>query len=115
MNSSARIVAKLIHTPSDSKVRHFIGAPPELTGGTDTRWEMPPPAVLLIEPSESGVLLIRYADDGRFAGDTWHATVDEAKEQAAYEFGQTISAWQDLPADVNDVVGFMTSAKTGKV
>jgi hypothetical protein len=71
---------------------------------------MPSAAVLVIERSEDGVLLIRYTESGGFAGDTWHPNTDEAQEQAAYEFGDSVSVWREIPTDVNDVVAFLTSA-----
>jgi len=108
MNTPARIAARL--TAYKPKVHHYIGAPPEVTGGVETRNEMPLTSVLLIERSEDGVLLIRYAANGQFAGDTWHSTVEEAKEQALFEFGESLSPWKDIPVDVNDVLAFMTSA-----
>jgi len=104
-----RVAAKLAFSPASPKVRHHFGAPPEATGASDVRTLMPDSKVLLIEPSKDGVFLIRYAMNGQFAGDTWHSTIDEAKDQAAYEFGEAVSAWKDVPKDVNDVVAFVTS------
>lgn len=40
-----------------------------------------------------GVFLLRYSDDGRFVGDTWHMSVEDAKDQAAFEFGASLGAW----------------------
>lgn len=111
MINSVRIAARLSSALIDSKVRPYIGASSELGGIAKTQEELPLAAILLIERSESGVLLIRYAANGRFAGDTWHPNLDEAKEQVTCEFGEeAVSAWKEIPADVSDVVAFMTSA-----
>lgn len=32
-------------------------------------------------------IMYRYTDDGRFCGDTWHPSFEEALEQAKYEYG----------------------------
>jgi len=32
-------------------------------------------------------MMIRYADDGRFGGDTWHENLEAAFAQAEYEYG----------------------------
>jgi hypothetical protein len=79
---------------SDFQVRtnHWAGAPPE-AGTKDTRTAMPKAAKLTIEESQSGVFLYRFSEIGEFAGDTWHATVEEAKEQATFEFGGALTPW----------------------
>jgi hypothetical protein len=43
------------------------------------------------------VLLVRYVATGEFGGDTWHATVDEAKGQGEYEFGAI--SWHTAPSE----------------
>jgi len=59
---------------------------------------------LVIEQDDPGFLLFRYTTDGSFAGDTWHETVDHAKEQANFEFGNAVSEWSSVPDDVADPV-----------
>ena len=94
------------------KTKHYVGLPPELTQGTDVRHQMPPADVLVVmrntpvkdpaalrilaklregaapsEPgddsAEPGWLLFRYTWDGDDAGDTWHESLEYAKERAA--------------------------------
>lgn len=108
MTYSARVAATLSFPTNDLKARHNVGSSTEFGRGHDLQGGLPQASVLLIEGSDSGVLLIRYASNGRFAGDTWHPTVDEAKEQAIYEFGKAVSVWKEVPTDVNDIVAFMT-------
>ncbi|HJW41313.1 MAG TPA: hypothetical protein VJ476_08805 [Rhizomicrobium sp.] len=61
---------------------------------------------LLIEEGDDGVFL--YTIRPGMIGDTWHATVDEAKAQAAYELGRICGPWHLVDAD------FGNRLKTGK-
>jgi len=57
--------------------------------------DLPLPTYLEIEIDESGhAMLYRYRDDGAFCGDTWHESLQDAKEQAAYEYGISELAWR---------------------
>jgi hypothetical protein len=105
MTHRKRLVAKILATPLTLKVRHYRGLPPQLSGG-DHREELARAAVLSIEVEDDGVFLYRFAADGAFAGDTWHQTLDEALEQAKFEFSDAISDLTPVPVDVEDVVTF---------
>jgi hypothetical protein len=48
-----------------------------------------------IVDSEGGFLLVRYSASGEFVGDTWHVTVDEAKQQAKFEFEIDVADWKE--------------------
>jgi hypothetical protein len=54
-----------------------------------------PAAVAEIQQTENGFFLVRFTATGDFAGDTWHATLDEAKEQATFEFELDEEGWVD--------------------
>jgi hypothetical protein len=88
--------AKILATHLGPKVRHYWGLPPQLSGAND-REEMARAAILSIEVEGDGVFLCRFAADGAFAGDTWHQTVEEAQEQAKFEFGNAISIGSRSP------------------
>lgn len=60
------------------------------------------PRALLILRNASGVFLERLSPEGESVGDTWHQTVDEAKEQAAEEFGELLSPWTVVPEGIPD-------------
>ena len=64
------------------------------------------PALVAIEEKPDGVFLFRFRHDGQVVGDTWHTTVEEAKQQARFEFGDSLSDWKSVPADVEDLVSF---------
>lgn len=101
-----RLLSILSAGPATTKVKHYLGAPPELTGGDDTRQEMGSPAYLVIEANPDGVFLYRYDNNGECVGDTWHMNVDDAKHQAEYEYESLLQEWQDVPAEVEDVSAF---------
>ena len=68
---------------------------------------MPIAEALLIEIETDGVFLFRLSADGHFAGDTWHQSIEGAKEQAEFEFGPGLSNWASLPPEVDDVIAYI--------
>jgi hypothetical protein len=44
------------------------------------------------------VFLDRVTIDGSSAGDTWHESVDDAKEQALAEYDGMLGEWHQFPA-----------------
>lgn len=62
--------------------------------------------VLLVAAGNSSVMLFRYTAHGEFGGDTWHATPDDAQEQADYEYGDALGQWVEVPEDVKDAHAF---------
>lgn len=112
MTDSKRLASKVISSGSEPKVRHYLGMPSGVASASETRTRLPPASVLLIESTESGVFLYRYSAEGQFAGDTWHFTVDDAKAQAKSEYGSSVSAWKEVPTDINDIVNFMNSSQS---
>jgi hypothetical protein len=51
---------------------------------------------IVTEEHPEGIYLFRYADDWSFAGDTWHANLEEALEQAAWEFSVDQLDWRPI-------------------
>jgi hypothetical protein len=88
------------------RVKHYIGAPPELTQGEDTRRQLGAAHFLVIDENSDGVFLLRYGNGGEYVGDTWHINIDDAKHQASYEFGDRVRDWTSVPPEVGDVVEF---------
>jgi hypothetical protein len=58
---------------------------------------MPWPAVIVIEESPKDAMLLRYGPDGTFAGDTWHESTADAKEQAKFEYDGLLCDWRPIP------------------
>jgi hypothetical protein len=82
----------------------FLGAP----GGPQS--PLPLPVVLVIDRAADGVYLLRYAEDGRFAGDTWHENEDDANEQAEYEYGPYLGSWLPTPEGLETEAAWVTWA-----
>jgi hypothetical protein len=108
---SVRMTAKVTGHLPEPKVKHYRGLPPELTGGKDLREPMQSPVLIAIEEKPDGVFLFRFTADGQVVGDTWHVTVEEAQQQARFEFPDLLSDWKSVPADVEDVVAFGLDAE----
>ncbi len=100
--AGVRLIAKITAVPLKPTVRHYTGFPSALSSNDQQR-DMPRAAVLIIETEEDGVSLYRVCSDGAFAGDTWHQTVEEAKEQTIFEYGAGISEWFLLPDDADPI------------
>jgi hypothetical protein len=103
---STRLIALVEQPVKPEKIRQFRGLPPDLTGGTDTREELPWPRVLLIEETPEGIFLFRFTKDSTCVGDTWHLDIEEAKEQASFEYGDYLTEWREVPLTVDDALGF---------
>jgi hypothetical protein len=59
--------------------------------------------VLIVANDEPGAMLFRYTTAGEFGGDTWHASVDAARAQAEYEYGEALLLpWLDVPEEISD-------------
>jgi hypothetical protein len=95
-------ISILNNLPIPPKTKHYIGLPPELSSGRDERHEMPLAAFLVIEEFVDYTMLIRYSVSGDYAGDTWHMNLQDAFEQASFEYGERIGAWDELPSDVGE-------------
>jgi len=92
--------------PADRHGRtvHQVGLPVELGGQPVT---MPPARFLVIEDGAEGSSVVRYADDGASAGDTWHPDHNQAVDQAAYEYGEL--SLLRVPVDEPDPVAWARS------
>jgi basic membrane lipoprotein Med (substrate-binding protein (PBP1-ABC) superfamily) len=65
-----------------------------------------PDVVLLVADNEPGAMLFRYTAHGEFGGDTWHPSADDAREQAADEYGDALSEWIEVPSDISEPHAF---------
>lgn len=102
---STRIEYALVTPLTDwPKVGHYVGSLPESARSlSDQRERLPQARVLLLERNEDGsVTLNRFDKDGSFAGDTWHPASEEAKDQAAYEYEQSLGEWHEVPEGTPD-------------
>ena len=94
-----------------ARVRHVVGFPPELTSGQDETDLLPMPDILVIdEASKGSVFLYRLSRSGEPCGDTWHQSIDDARHQAEYEYGDALGTWQHVPDDASDPQEFAVAA-----
>ena len=115
MAGSVRLFAIVHAQVLHPRVRHRLGLPPELTEGADDAQLLPQPHVLVIEEESQGsVFLYRMTQRGEPGGDTWHQSVEDAKDQAVYEYGDAVGAWNEIPADVPDAREFAVAATRTK-
>jgi hypothetical protein len=102
----SRIVTTIAKPAGPLRVKHYTGLPPELTEGKDIREQLPTPVLALIEETQDGIFLKRYDSSGMCVGDTWHQSVDDAKTQASFEYGEAMAGWREVPVNVVDAVSF---------
>ena len=55
-----------------------------------------------IGDADPGAMLFRYTAHGEFGGDTWHPSVDAAREHAIYDYSDALGNWVDVPDEVRD-------------
>jgi len=94
----SRFAAMIRPTDIHPESRHSMGFP-EVDIGADAEI-MSWPRVLVIEERKDGVFLDRYTQEGQPAGDTWHASVDEAKDQAQDEYDGMLTDWKEVPPEI---------------
>ena len=61
-----------------------------------------PDVVLLEKHADEGAMLYRYTYSGAFCGDTWHETVEAAKDHAEFEYRAALGAWLAVPDQTED-------------
>jgi len=79
-----------INTATGS-VKHTLGVLG--MNGPKTIEDFPVAVRLEISVSKDGVFLFRFDQNGDFCGDTWHQTIEKAKDQARFEFKVTEDDW----------------------
>ncbi len=57
--------------------------------------DMPDAIRVEIKIHDDSPMLYRWGEGNVFCGDTWHETIQLAKQQAAYEFGIEEADWVD--------------------
>jgi hypothetical protein len=70
---------------------------------------MPQADLVVIDPQPDGIFLLRHTLTGAFGGDTWHQSIDEARDQALREYGGEIE-WLPIPDGEPDAVAYVLRA-----
>lgn len=76
------------------KTRHRVGG--VQPDGSFAAKSLPIASWLEIVDEQEGVYLFHYDSDGVCVADTWHQSVEEAKQQAEFEFGVDREGWVKL-------------------
>lgn len=58
--------------------------------------ELPTPASVEIKPADGAFFLLYLDEHGECLTDTWQQTLEQAKEQATFEFGIGEDEWEDI-------------------
>ena len=90
----------LIDSRTDQPIRMFWAGPRRPGSAELEQHEMGWPRVILLFDYQDGPMLFRYTATGEFAGDTWHASLDDAKDQAEFEYGQALGRWLQIPDEI---------------
>lgn len=91
----------------ESRTKHYIGFPPEITGDKNKAKLLKKAKVLIIfDTVVNGYELYRYDRSGEFAGDTWHETEDAVTKQVKFEFNLKGIYWSDIPQGIDDPVKY---------
>lgn len=89
-------MAKKLKAPvfkANADARHGLGANEFSVPAIGPMEPFPIACRVEIVAIDSGFSLLRYDQDDRFCGDTWHPTIEEAKEQACIEFHINDGDW----------------------
>jgi hypothetical protein len=57
---------------------------------------LPGPTYVEIVGADGAFYLFRYNDAGEFGGDTWHQSIEEAQDQAKFEYEIEASDWSTV-------------------
>jgi hypothetical protein len=99
--STTRSIALVGVMTHERRAAHTSGFP------LDPEKMLPVADVVLVVPdADGGAMLFRYTAHGEFGGDTWHGTVEEAREQAAFEYDEALEPWIEVPTDIGDAHAF---------
>jgi hypothetical protein len=102
----------LIATSPPSRQIHYSGFPPEVGAAGSLRTTLPAARFVTIGLTTEGFFLFRYAQDGAFSGYTWHRSVEEAKDQANYEYRKALGEWLEIPGDAADGVAWLRTQES---
>jgi hypothetical protein len=100
-----RLVAVIRREDVELPSRNLVGLPPE-AGEPDIRGRLPIPLIIAVLTKPDGIFLERFDETGADAGDSWHQSVEEAKEQAREEYGEGVGVWTPVPESEEDVFAF---------
>lgn len=96
LRARTRLVALVGPVTGERRAVHTSNHP------LDPHQMLPMADVVLLVEDDADAMLFRYTAHGEFGGDTLHATVEEAKDQAADEYDDALMEWEEVPSDIGD-------------
>jgi hypothetical protein len=100
-----RVFALIGAADGERRVTHTAGYP------LDPAELLPEADVVLLVADDgheggTGAMLFRYSAYGEVGGDTWHPSTEDARAQAAAEYGAALQPWEVVPPEVADAHAF---------
>lgn len=100
-----------VEDPPEVRQWVTVGVTP---AGTAISERLPWPAVVLLEEfPDAGAVATRFTRDGEFAGEDDEESVGEALRQLAFEYGDALGEWNEIPEDMADALSFALSEVRG--
>jgi len=62
--------------------------------------------VLLVSDDDTSAMVFRYTAHGEFGGDTFHASIADAKAATDAEYEEALLPWEEVPGEVGDAHAF---------
>ena len=106
LKTSFRLIAKTVVKVPEPQVRKQCGPLSRSLLPAARPGPAVSPIVLVIEEQPERVFLFRFDAGGRCVGDSWHLTIDGARQQAIAEFNDLLLDWEPIPAEIEDPVSF---------
>ena len=98
---------RIVEDPPEVRQWVTVGVTP---AGTPISEQLPRPHVVLLEEfPDGGAVATRFTRDGEFAGEDDEESVGEALRQLAFEYGDALGEWKDIPTDVANPLSFALS------
>lgn len=94
---------------NERPVRQFVGVPLGVFDDETEPRPFNPATLLVIAENSSDIFLFRFDQQKNMAGDTWHQSIEDAKYQAQFEFGEDALDWSLVPSEFQDAVVFAKS------
>jgi hypothetical protein len=81
---------------STGKTKHYISNSIDQNFENNDIENIPVPKWVEISEESEGFYLYHYNSDGECIADTWHESIEDAKEQAKFEFGILNDDWKPM-------------------
>ena len=79
-----------------AKVQQVSGTAKHMHAASHGPSAIPDPDYVVIEEQAGAFYLLRFSRENECLADTWHLTVEEAKNQAEFEYGIKTTDWVEV-------------------